>query len=1261
MNVLVQDYLKPLVNRLRWRRFWFSMTLAWGLLALFGFGLWLVNRSSETGNSAATQTGVLLALVVGLLVGFISIAWWHRRQFSADFRRATRLIEQKCPELNLRLATAVEQVPLNADGRLSFLQHEVIREAIYHGLRNPWNQLVPKWHIRGAVVLSIVSLLAVLASMLLVFMSWNPTQPLAAVAFEEALIPHGDYHCVVEPGNTEVEKGTSLLVEARFTDTAPPNVFLNLLTVTGATQRLSMTRSLNDPVFALRIPDITSPLQYHVEFESEQSPAYTVGVFEYPEVKRIDAELKYPDFAQTSTAFIKDVRRVAAVEGTVATFRLQTNKPLSHGELISQGHPPIPLEVEDVTQNLYTVSFPLVESQRYEVKIYDHENRVNRFPPRLIITVNSNQIPRIAVKIPGRDIAASPLEEVPLLAETWDDFGIEQAGLAWSINGESTSEVVLGSRLPAKTKTEHPFVLYLEDLSVDEDDLLTYYFWAEDLDSAGNLRRTMSDIYFIEVRPFDEIYRVGQPPTAQQMQNQSSGQGESEAGQAAGNLAETQKQIIAATWNLIRRESRLPVSAGFSEDTNLVAQSQAEARELAEGLAEQIQDLRSRSYLDQVLQNMDRAADLLQQAASAGDPQLLTSALTAEQAAYQNLLRLRAREHEMVQMNQQQMQNNQANQANNTPQMQQLEMDQDDNPYEEATTPTDPESAEARENRQVLNRLRELAQRQLDLNQQIQQLQTELEMASDEDRTEIENRLKRLQEEQQQILRDSDELRDRMQNEQNQQQMSDEARQLEEARENIQRSAEALENSQLSRAAAEGERAQRQLEELREEFQRRSANQFQEEMEQMRNAARELAERQQDLTRQMLNPETPRTETPTLRDDAPASDIGNELRQQVDRLNDLQRSMRETIERSEQTEPLLADQLYETFRQSQQEEPAEDLQSAARAWERGWQRDATRQADQARESIDNLRDGIDRASERVLGDDAERLRRAEQELERLQRDLASEIERNDPAAAELRDSGEAGDQAEVNPQLARSGNAAETEDRADGTGEPSSQPNGGRTAPESNDESNPNRLAGQGQPGETDTNQGEGTQDGERLADSPRGGNDARGDQRPNEPTSDRPTTNEPTTDRQRRSLTDDAGGEFNLDREWSGDPNRRMGRNTREVNPLSGEEFREWLDRLRDVEEMITDNELRQDAARIRNAAREFRRELRDRNSPPPTWDLARLRVMQPLEQLQNRVRQELLKKSVEKLAIPLDRDPVPAEYQKAVQRYYQELGIGE
>ncbi len=110
---------------------------------------------------------------------------------------------------------------------------------------------------------------------------------------------------------------------------------------------------------------------------------------------------------------------------------------------------------------------------------------------------------------------------------------------------------------------------------------------------------------------------------------------------------------------------------------------------------------------------------------------------------------------------------------------------------------------------------------------------------------------------------------------------------------------------------------------------------------------------------------------------------------------------------------------------------------------------------------------------------------------------------------------------------------------------------------------------------------------------------------------------------------------------------------------PITGEGFRQWSDRLRDVEELLDDPQLRGEAARIRDRARGVREEFK-RHSKPPDPDQLQSLVAEPLRELRDRIREELSRRESPDALVPIDRDPVPPQYSENIRRYYERLGSG-
>jgi len=91
----------------------------------------------------------------------------------------------------------------------------------------------------------------------------------------------------------------------------------------------------------------------------------------------------------------------------------------------------------------------------------------------------------------------------------------------------------------------------------------------------------------------------------------------------------------------------------------------------------------------------------------------------------------------------------------------------------------------------------------------------------------------------------------------------------------------------------------------------------------------------------------------------------------------------------------------------------------------------------------------------------------------------------------------------------------------------------------------------------------------------------------------------------------------------------------------------------------MVSDPELRAEAARIRERARSVRAESK-RHSKEPNWDLVKSQLIGPLNELEQKVAEEVLRRTSKKALVPLDRDPVPPQYSEKTRKYYERLGSG-
>lgn len=1101
------------------------------------------------------------------------------RRFEPDYRVVARNIEQHHPDLRALLLAAVEQKPQGPDGQLGYLQTQVLREALAHASDHDWLHSISTSRIVLADIGRFAALLFVLIAL---------SQTLPPISFVRrgntgGLLTRADT-VNVTPGDTAVEAGTPVVILARFDGALPSDVSLMVGPPDQEPREQTLTRNLDDPVFGGVVQNITSELRYHIRYGNHRTRDYTIEVYDLPKLLRVDAKIVYPAYTGLPEKTIEDTRRISVVEGSDVTLTFTLNKPVTSARLVRRTGIALGLSAESEHSSVLYASFTAAESERYELHLADAQGRSNKMPPRLAIDVHANLPPEITPVFPNRDVVVSPLEELLLEAKVADDYGATGYGLTYALAGGDDHTVTLSDDGSTETEPQIQHMLALEDLSAQPDQLMTYYFWADDLGPDGRPRRTTSDIYFAEVRPFEEIFRESQSQADQQEQNQEGQQ----QGQQGDELARLQKQIITATWNIKKRVDPSGAMDEQQEDLGVVHQSQNEALERARSALAEAEDPASAEALEAAAQHMQTALEHLAQANETSSSTELTPALGAEQSAYQELLKLRQREHQIAR-SQNSRQSGSANSSRSQQQLQQLELTQEENRYETQRMAQSREQETQQEDLQVLNRLRDLARRQNEMSQRLREAEAALREAENEQqREEALRELRRLRDEQLEAMRDVDELQQRMEQPENRQRMADARQRLDDSRSQIRQSAEELEQGTVSRAITSTTRAGRQLDEMRDDFRRQTSSQLGEAMRDLRQEARQLDDRQQEIADAMQEQIASRQRS--LRDFEGSQELAEQIEQQQERMQELIEQMRDLSEQSENAEPLVSRELYDTLRQASTSNLDSALETTSELLRRNFLPQAQEVERQANEGIGAVRRGVEEAAENVLGDEEEALRLAREQIDELMRQVDEE--------------------------------ATQANNQAQG-GQPGSQ------------------AGVEGQP----QSPGEEPQQG-----SPRTGSEPQDDAAPREggrPQGDTPRTARTGGPRQEGDPAGFGGGQVESGGWEDAGPR----------GPLTGQDYREWSDNLRDVEEMLSEDELREEVARVRDRAREMRAEF-VRHGKTPQWDLVRSQILTPLAELRMQIGEKLAQLQSDEALVPIDRDPVPERYAEVVRKYFENLG---
>jgi hypothetical protein len=507
--------------------------------------------------------------------------------------------------------------------------------------------------------------------------------------------------------------------------------------------------------------------------------------------------------------------------------------------------------------------------------------------------------------------------------------------------------------------------------------------------------------------------------------------------------------------------------------------------------------------------------------------------------------------------------------------------------------------------------------------------------------------------------------------------------QMDEARENVQQASRAMDEGRLSEAISEGTRAERQFEELKEDFRNQTSSQFDETVRDLRDQARELTQRQQELARQLAgeSPDGEKNKKPSLKSERNREELQKGFAEQQDRLNRIVEQAKQTIEQAEQTEPLLSNKLYDTLRDLKDSKPEEALEATEFLTGRGMWAQSQEAEQAARRGIEQLQKGIEKAADSVLGSESESLRRAQTQLEEATRKLVGEVKSatgEDPT--NQRRPGQRGQQNQdgdtsANSETGANGEASERDpngqpaDSEDTEPQPTRRPgqrgqqagerqsdndqksSGSRGSPSASERAAAGRPGEQDEPGEQENSEQSESQSGDSAQENDDGQLKASSDQ-------NQASQDQRGKDRQAQNQQGQQQGQRRPSSLMSGGREGNGGGNAlNSARPLTGDDFSEWSDQLRDIEEMLEDPELRNRVAQVRDRARAMRAEFK-RHGEMPQWDLVKSQLLGEMQSLQQRIDQEVSKLDSDRAMVPIDREPVPEEFDSLVQRYYELLG---
>ena len=925
LRTILADVRRRWARRALLRAWTAGAATAAAMLLVGLFAVWLVARDGVP---------LVLAVVAVSAVAAASLvfALLPLRHAPTD-RQIARFIEERAGGLDDVLVTAVETHSTRLGehpGTRSRIADILVNDAILATRHIDLDRVISRQVLIRAAAGAALGSVALLVAMVL----FAPSATRAAHVVGSYLFPRS-YTIEVTPGSARVRAGLPLRIVARI-----PGIdggLIPTLTVgTGADARTARMSPGDGPgEFTITLSNLTVSFPYSVSAGSARSADYTIDVIRPVRIARIDLAFAYPNGVGLAPKTEEDSGDIYAPAGTKVTVTVTADKPVTRAQLTMADGTAMAMRGSHLRQGddaqadtVVTADLLVAKDGSYRVALNDIDGLASEGDTEYFIRMLDDRPPDVRILKPAGDKQVSPLEEVAIEARADDDYGLSALELVFKTSSGKETVVALGSPVSGSIASG-THTVFLEDLRVKPGDFVTYHARARDLGRGRRASEARSDIFFLEVKPYEEEFVASESQAG-------GGGGQQSAG--VEELAAMQKDIIAATWKLDARARRAK-DARPERDIKAVAKAQSALKSKTEELAAQMAGqafaerrrrgtppgARSAATTDDPL---PRAVDAMGRAAGELDRLQTAKSLPHEEEALGQLLKAAAE----IRRRQVQLQQAQGGGGGNGNRQQpdlstlfdqELRKKQATN-YE--TPPTTETRNDQAKDDDPLSSIRELARRQEALARQQKELAKNKEQLAEE---ELKRQLERLTRDQEELRKQAEQLAQQ----QSGQGSSSEGRTMREIADEMRNASKELGRKDPQQAGASGDRATQQLRSLEQQLKGASPDERRRALGDLQLEARQLA----DAERRLGN-ESTKTAAGAAGEDARRR-LAAEQERLADRTDRLSETVKQLADGAAEGEPEKRQAMAEASRELERQRLSERMRESADAMRQGAKED----------------------------------------------------------------------------------------------------------------------------------------------------------------------------------------------------------------------------------------------------------------------------------------------------------------------------------
>ncbi|KPK03946.1 MAG: hypothetical protein AMS20_09550 [Gemmatimonas sp. SG8_28] len=442
--------------------------------------------------------------------------------------------------------------------------------------------------------------------------------------------PANPFAIDVEPGDVDLPRGADLRVRATLRNFGADAVTLLVRQGNdGEWERWPMTAEEGSGAHEFLLFAVEQDLEYLVEAGGVRSSIHRVSVRDLPYVDRIDLEYHYPAYTGLEPRREADAGDIAAVAGSRVLLSIVPTIPVPGGALVVSEQDT--LSLASVSDSLLLGELTIETPGTYRVVLESELGREVAASPDYFIDVLDDMPPSVTFTTPGRDLQVTMIDEVFVEVRAEDDFALASVDLIYAVNGGAEQTLALYDGVGRRSDVTASHTFYLEELPLEPGDFVSYYGRVSDGNRIAGPQRAATDMYFLEIRRFDQRFQ----------QAESQGEPGEGGGASVGELSARQRQIVSATFKLVR-DSLTLADDEVRERLATLALAQGRLRGEVETLVAQIES-RGVMALDStfriIAEALPQAAEAMLQAEEQLGERQPQDAMSPEQVALQYLQR----------------------------------------------------------------------------------------------------------------------------------------------------------------------------------------------------------------------------------------------------------------------------------------------------------------------------------------------------------------------------------------------------------------------------------------------------------------------------------------------------------------------------------------------------------------------------------------------------------------------------------------------